>query len=247
VRSRPHAHALRSGNRFEHLDRAGDLEVLVARHVEHQHLAAAESTHPGTDQFVAGLVVRQAAEREDRRDDRGEIGHDREPEHRAHREPGVARRSGDARVGGARRGVGRLPIGRQPRVVLGIRHAPRDVGLEPVVGDLGSAPFSVTGTIHQGDRGRDGTTEALRDHLHHRVVLRQVRAVAEQDQRQCLVIAGRHEQQRRWRPVTGEAQGQQRHDMQSSTRVPCRPDRSTRPRADAAEVRRRPRRSERAI
>src|SRR5438477_633763 len=40
VCSRPHAHALRSGNRFEHLDRAGDREVLVARHVEHQHPAA---------------------------------------------------------------------------------------------------------------------------------------------------------------------------------------------------------------
>ena len=91
----------------------------------------------------------------------------------------------------------------------------------------GRAALAVPGTVHQRDRGRHAPAEALRDHLHDRVVLRQVRAVPEQDQRQRrgVVGAGRHEEQRRRGAVVGETKRRERHDIQSTTRVPSPPER----------------------
>ena len=105
-----------------------------------------------------------------------------EPEHRAHREPGVARRAGDARVGGTRRGSRPRASRRSAaRSSPGsdMRRATSASNSSSVTS--GGAAFAVARAVHHRDRGRHAAAEALGDHLHDRIVLRQVRAVPEQD------------------------------------------------------------------
>ncbi len=143
-----------------------DRKVLVARHVEHQHLAMVEATRTVTDERVPSLVLCQAAEGEHRAHDRRQVGDDCEPEHRAHREARVSGSPVDARVACARGALDSLPVVAYLCVVHLVRQAARDVALEQFVGRLRCAPVTVAGTVHQRDRGRNVSAEALGENLH---------------------------------------------------------------------------------
>ena len=87
-----------------------------------------------------------------------------------------------ARILCARRGRDGEPVLHERGVATRIDHALRDVAFELLVGAVGGPALTVTRAVHERDSGGNAAREAVRQQLHHRVVLRQMRAVPEQDE-----------------------------------------------------------------
>ena len=122
-------HPLRTGNRLEHLDRTGEREVLVTRHVDHEDLPVAQAAaHRRAHVALRGRVIGFRAGRLDhvrrartpRRAPRGDRRRSTEPEQRTHREARVTDRAREQRL------PRHVPRRRPPTTPRLSRRRPRD-------------------------------------------------------------------------------------------------------------------------